>query len=328
MIENLLFATDLDRTIIYSGKFINDSNFDVVSCVEHRNNIEVSYMLKESYELYTELLKNEKLLFVPITTRSLDQFKRIDLFENIKLAVVGNGSKILYNGKELLDWSYHVLEIKRLYDLNLSYSTLIKQLEENKKYWKKDIELVEETFLYTKIDKSEEKIVVRYLNNLLDAEKWSYTIQGEKLYILPKGITKENALSYILSNYKYIDLYGLLTEYVGNYAGVVKNKNGNYVLLLKCSNNLYSKLLTLSKYYDVTKDSYGNVLINSNLSKPKLFVAGDGKLDKGMLELGDKAFIPKGSEVLDYYTHDNLNEVSYGLQGGLEILENIKREVN
>ena len=49
----MLFATDLDRTIIYSNKFVE--NYQTVSCVEHLDGREISYMSHRALELLAQV---------------------------------------------------------------------------------------------------------------------------------------------------------------------------------------------------------------------------------------------------------------------------------
>ena len=49
----MLFATDLDRTVIYSNKFVE--NYHTVSCVEHLAGREISYMSHKALELLAQL---------------------------------------------------------------------------------------------------------------------------------------------------------------------------------------------------------------------------------------------------------------------------------
>ena len=71
----MLFATDLDRTIIYSNKFVE--NYQTVSCVEHLDGREISYMSHRALELLAQAKTRCDIHLVPITTRSLAQFSRI-----------------------------------------------------------------------------------------------------------------------------------------------------------------------------------------------------------------------------------------------------------
>ena len=76
--KNVILFSDLDRTIIHSSKFLKESiNPEIVEF--NKDKKPISYMEKEALLLLNELSNN--LLFIPVTTRSLEQYKRIE-FKN------------------------------------------------------------------------------------------------------------------------------------------------------------------------------------------------------------------------------------------------------
>ena len=70
----IVFHTDLDNTIIYSYK--HDIGMRKRN-VEFYQGREISYITEETYRLLQQV-KNE-MLIVPTTTRTLEQYQRIDL---------------------------------------------------------------------------------------------------------------------------------------------------------------------------------------------------------------------------------------------------------
>ncbi|MBE8948972.1 MAG: HAD hydrolase family protein, partial [Quinella sp. 3Q1] len=87
----ILFACDLDNTLIYSYKHRRAEDI----CVEIYDGREQSFMSPRSLELLKKIA--EKILFVPITTRSIEQYRRIFWAADFKptVAVVANGAYIL-----------------------------------------------------------------------------------------------------------------------------------------------------------------------------------------------------------------------------------------
>ncbi|MDN5546505.1 MAG: HAD family hydrolase, partial [Rhodococcus sp. (in: high G+C Gram-positive bacteria)] len=82
--SQVLIATDLDRTMIYSQAAIggDPSGSDLDSapsplCVEYYNGGPLSHMSVESIELLTAL--SSRVPVIPTTTRTIAQFQRIDL---------------------------------------------------------------------------------------------------------------------------------------------------------------------------------------------------------------------------------------------------------
>lgn len=94
--KKILFACDLDNTLIhsYKKKYADDI------CVEIYNGNEQSFISARTKNLLKEIA--EKIIFVPITTRSVEQYKRIFWFENFSpsFAVTTNGAKFFCNGAE------------------------------------------------------------------------------------------------------------------------------------------------------------------------------------------------------------------------------------
>ena len=96
----ILFAADLDNTLIYSEKHRKRGDI----CIEWRDGAEQSFLPPEAVELLREL--NRRCFFVPITTRSLEQYRRIRWPEGCEpaYAVTTNGAYLLRNGEIDGDW--------------------------------------------------------------------------------------------------------------------------------------------------------------------------------------------------------------------------------
>ena len=69
----IYFCSDLDNTLIYSYR--HDIGNEKV-LVETKEGKELSYMTKVSYELLKQVSQKKEL--IPLTTRSLEQYSRID----------------------------------------------------------------------------------------------------------------------------------------------------------------------------------------------------------------------------------------------------------
>lgn len=245
----MIFATDLDRTIIHSSKFIKNKA-DAI-CVETLDGKEISYMSKRALFLFNELKKKDTLKIIPVTTRSIAQFKRIEPLQSLLFAITSNGGTILYHGNVLSSWSYKIKEIveKRIKE----YEEIKNILDKHKKYLTRVPTLIDDMFFFTKVKEDEKKEIAEILDKELKDLTWEFTIQGTKLYIMPKEISKENALKF-------------LREYL-----------------------------------------HENFLIT----------AGDGKLDVGFLNMGDKRIVPEKSEVIEYLdlTKKNYKFVPEGMKG-------------
>ena len=80
----MVVFSDLDRSIIYSNKFIGNLDKKTYECIEFIDEKEISYISFKTIELIKELTKNN--LFIPTTTRTIEQFQRINFSKyNINL---------------------------------------------------------------------------------------------------------------------------------------------------------------------------------------------------------------------------------------------------
>lgn len=204
----VLLGTDLDRTIIFSEKFIeqnNDKNWkDNHICLELYNGNPLSYVSKETFDYLYKLLENpyDKNTFIPVTTRSIEQFKRINLISNFPYAITNNGGIILKHGKSIKEWTDFINSQRKR--LQVSYKEIFKLYAKNPKIYEKEGKFVDELFLFIKIKDLTEKEIQDFLNDLeikLQNTGWNFTLQGRKLYIIPNYIRKDRALLYLAKNH-------------------------------------------------------------------------------------------------------------------------------
>ncbi len=192
----MIYATDLDRTIIFSNKFLEDCRDEVV-CVEEFENKPISYMTVSSLNAFEKLKENPNLSIIPVTTRSVAQFKRVRPVQDCEFAVTSNGGTILHYGKVFIPWYNHINNVLLSYKKDFKKMKVI--LMNYTEYYEKNPKLVDNMFFFMKLKDNEEKNqeLLDIFDALLDKSKWEFTLQGLKLYVIPKEISKENALSYL-----------------------------------------------------------------------------------------------------------------------------------
>ncbi len=71
--KRILFASDLDNTLIYSHKHKADSDI----CVELYQEREQSFMSQNAAALFRQMIQQENICFLPVTTRTVAQYQRI-----------------------------------------------------------------------------------------------------------------------------------------------------------------------------------------------------------------------------------------------------------
>lgn len=191
--KNVILFSDLDRTIIHSSKFLKESlNPEIVEF--NKDKKPISYMEKEALLLLNELSNN--LLFIPVTTRSLEQYKRINLKIKPLYSITSNGGIILKNNEPLKSWDDFIKNNIS----NKNYIEIKNKLKPINKYLTRELTFIDNVFFFSKINDNNLFELNYELDNILKCYDWTYTIQGNKIYIMPKFISKENAINYILQN--------------------------------------------------------------------------------------------------------------------------------
>ena len=186
----MIFASDLDRTLIYSQRFLDDAKDLKAKCIEILNGKEISYMSEKAIALLNELVNQEKI--IPVTTRSIEQFRRVKPFQNCQYAITSNGGTILYFGQVLEEWESR---IKDIVSKNMDQMEKIMEGIEKQGFFIYQPKLVDNKFIFTKtddVDKCRE-----YLEKVINPSVFQYSIQGQKAYVIPSEISKEEALKFL-----------------------------------------------------------------------------------------------------------------------------------
>ena len=186
----MIFATDLDKTMIFNKKYVNESIIDKVQLVEAINQSPVSYMSKSAITKLKEL--NKKIQIIPTTTRSLEEFYNVKTFEFCKYAIVSNGGIILEDNKIMQEWEEHINNI--LKDYKKDFENIINLLKESG-ITTSEPKVLDNIFVFSRIE--DKKNCIIFLNKIINKEKFNYCIQRKKLYIIPKEITKANAVNFL-----------------------------------------------------------------------------------------------------------------------------------
>lgn len=144
---------------------------------------------------------NEKIMFIPTTTRSLDQYKRIALFqEQIKpeYSIIANGGIILKNNTIDRDW-------EKIINSNLSNIPMPQEMMKLCGFFLEGDEInsyrcCDGLFIYAllksdKIDNEQFSVV----DKVCRENNYSVTKNSRKIYIIPQFINKLEAVKYIMA---------------------------------------------------------------------------------------------------------------------------------
>ena len=182
------FVTDLDKTLIFSKKFIKNEDIETI---EYKDNQELSYMTKTA--LNTLKAINEKITIIPITSRSLEQYKRINFNMKFKYTILSNGGTILCN--DIIDNEWKEIIKKEFSKKNLTNVEAL--LHNSSSLFENYYELRDDSYYYARIKENQEFVVLKLLKPFLGKD-WNCFIQDNKLYVMPKIVSKENALKYLI----------------------------------------------------------------------------------------------------------------------------------
>lgn len=180
-----VFATDLDNTIIYSYKHDIGEKKRSVEVYQER---QISFITEKTYELLCKV--NEKMLIVPTTTRTEEQYKRIDLgLGHFPYALVCNGGVLLLDGKKDEKWYNTSLQL-----VKSGEESMVQAMDFLKKDSRRTFEIqwIENLFVFTKCNDVQN--VVEELRLVLDNPLVDVFHNGAKLYVVPKNLSKGMAV--------------------------------------------------------------------------------------------------------------------------------------
>lgn len=192
-----LVASDLDRTLIYSAAALQlsmpDAEAPRLLCVEVYGHKPLSYMTEKAAALLDELARST--VFVPTTTRTREQYGRIHLPGPApRYAICANGGHILVDGVSDPDWQTQVA--RRLADECATLAEVRAHLVATADpAWLLKERVAENVFAYLVVERS---LLpdgwVKELAAWADPRGWTVSLQGRKIYAVPKPLTKSAAM--------------------------------------------------------------------------------------------------------------------------------------
>ncbi len=195
----MIFASDLDGTLIFSKKrFVDVPEDTEIILVEKKEQEEISYMTRRSIDILVNV--DRMVTFIPATTRTLEQYKRIAIFQEEivpEFAITSNGGKILVKGEIDKQWEDYITA--GMEKLSVPAEDTFKKLSEfMDDSWVLSYRLADELFWVFIVNK--ENLPKDEMNSYIhwaNENGWQVSIQGRKLYIVPEFINKWSALNYL-----------------------------------------------------------------------------------------------------------------------------------
>ena len=178
----VLFACDLDNTLIHSHKTRRADDI----CIEIYEGREQSFISARALDLLKKV--SEQILFIPVTTRSITQYRRIFWTEDFfpRYSVVANGAYLLDGDKQE----------NFLREFATPYETEIKrQLASADKNIFTIARIVDESFLFLRCRDDIAPAGISFDTSL--------TVQhtGKKIYLFPPLLNKGEALKSLIKRF-------------------------------------------------------------------------------------------------------------------------------
>jgi hydroxymethylpyrimidine pyrophosphatase-like HAD family hydrolase len=193
-----LVGFDLDRTVVYSAAALllegPDDQAPGLVVTEVYEGAPLSFMTRTAETALARLA--ERATVVPVTTRTVAQYRRIRLpLPATGWAVTTNGAVVLHDGVPDTDWtaslraeleraSAPLPEVEDRLTRSLPAAALLRTRR------------AEELFVYAIVDRTAlPDTAVADLATELAGLGWTVSVQGRKLYAVPVPIRKERALA-------------------------------------------------------------------------------------------------------------------------------------
>ncbi|GAA2159942.1 HAD family hydrolase [Actinomadura napierensis] len=192
---SVLVCSDLDRTLIYSQAAFSlhgpDETMPRLVCVEFYQGAPLSYMTETAAQALEALAAST--VFVPTTTRTPEQYRRIHLLEKTPAyAICANGGHLLVDGEDDPAWLSAVRA--RIADGCAPLDEIRDHLTAVGGEFVLKRRTASDLFAYTVVDRA--ALPPAWVTDLTGwcAERgWRTSLQGRKVYCLPACLTKAAA---------------------------------------------------------------------------------------------------------------------------------------
>ncbi len=183
---------DLDNTLIYSHRHRLNTP---VRVAEYLNGKEQSYITERTYRY---LRARKDLRIVPVTTRTLPQFLRVEALLNelrCTVSLICNGAILLCGGAVDAAWTEESLRLSE--EERTELPAAIRWLES--RCGKGKTHVVSELFVYAGTDSPAD--TARELEQIVDTGKTDVLCDARKVYCIPRTLNKGTALRRFVLRY-------------------------------------------------------------------------------------------------------------------------------
>ncbi|MFE7133360.1 HAD family hydrolase [Streptomyces sp. NPDC057638] len=193
----VLVASDLDRTLIYSAPALQlpmaDADAPRLLCVETYGGKPLSYLTETAAGLLTRLA--EAVVLVPATTRTREQYARIHLPGPPPAhAICANGGHLLVDGVSDDGWR-RAVERRIAAECAPLAEVRARMLATADPGWLLKERVAEELFAYLVVER--DRLPDGWVKELAEwagDRGWTVSLQGRKIYAVPRPLTKSAAV--------------------------------------------------------------------------------------------------------------------------------------
>jgi hypothetical protein len=190
-----VLATDLDRTLVYSRAAAGDSRA-ALTAVERYAGRDASWMTAAAAGRFAAL--HRLALVLPVTTRTPDQYARIRLpGPRPRFAVAANGAILLVDGAADPDWGRSIAA--RQADVAPLAEVWAHAGRVCRPEWTDALRNAHELFCYAVLNPARLPAgFVAEIEPWAQRRGWQVSLQGRKLYWVPRWLTKSAAVAEVV----------------------------------------------------------------------------------------------------------------------------------
>lgn len=186
-----LVACDLDQTLIYSRRAFRLPPGTVeppLRVVEVYDGAAASFVTATAAARLQQLATDFPV--VPVTTRTVEQYRRIDLGPALPRAVVANGGTLLVDGEPDPAWAAGVARRLQAAGAPLPEVRVLAERMADPS-WVRLLRVADGLFVYLV---AHDRTLIPDLSGLeatLTGLGWTLSVQGRKVYLVPAALTKQ-----------------------------------------------------------------------------------------------------------------------------------------
>ncbi|ALP35931.1 hydrolase [Paenibacillus sp. IHB B 3084] len=195
----MIYASDLDQTLIYSKRSLGvPLESPGLLPAEQIDGATSAFISEQALQLLKTL--PEDVMFMPVTTRTIEQYRRITVFQTElapAYAVTSNGGNIIVGGEVDREWNRRIHKQVQRDGAHAEEARQVfgQVLHED---WVVNERFCDELFYAFVIERDRmplEQVLEKA--RIMREMGWEVSIQGRKVYLVPAAVNKQAAVEHI-----------------------------------------------------------------------------------------------------------------------------------